>query len=189
MLETQLLSSIQTLEKKAEQESQTIQSLNERIAQLEQKIAAINATVLAHHESEHSETIQVVVNANEPNTTHTTPAQPGRIIVGSATTHIDNPTADTFFNIKNTWQNTASSNHLVSASGGLLIILFGLVMWRTYRIRSTQSPSSPEKETINSAATDSNPITSNEKNALVAQKLAALRNAVKQGKQRQQHKE
>ncbi len=182
-IDTQLLDAIHTLEQKATRESQGIEALNERITRLEQKIAALNYAILAQREHEPNETIQIVDKSSASDSTqHTASSQPDRIIVGSATTYIDDVMPGTFFNIdtiEEVWQDTAAPSHLIPVIGGLLVMLIALISWRTYKNRSTQQASTHDN------AADLT-FDSDEKNALLVQKLAALRSAVVQSKQRRE---
>ena len=173
----QLLQAVHTLEQKAARESQTIQILNERIKQLELKVAALNSIFLGQQ------------LPNQGNTQSQAPGKPVQATDSPATniSPDNSESANKLFSI--TDLQDSITNHLAPVLGGLMAILILLIVLRFYqRKRSMQSASNDEAIFATPTSDIQNPIRTNEKNALVAQKLAALRTAVKKGKQRRHQK-
>ncbi len=170
-----LLQAIHTLEQKATKETQTIQTLNERIKRLELKVAALNSILLGQQ---------------APDKPQSTPAKPVQA-TDSLAANISpdaNEVANELFSITDLQDGIA--NHLVPVLGGLMAVLLLLIVLRfSQRKRHMQSISNDGTTIATTTPNLHNPIRTNEKNALVAQKLAALRTAVKKGKQRRHQKE
>ena len=183
--DSQVLQAIQALEQQAVKETQMIQALNERIRQLELKVAAINSIVIEQHTPK-----QVNRESVEPGKIQNTPHDSPQILGGAAIIQNDSLISDDYFNFDALLDGFIASPHLVPATAGLLTILLLMLMLRIYkRKRSNQLLSSDEKADITGTTENPNPLHTNERNALVAQKLAALRTAVEKGKQRRHQKE
>ncbi|HBV21334.1 MAG TPA: hypothetical protein DEF07_06405 [Nitrosomonas sp.] len=180
-----LLQAIHTLEQKAARETQNIQTLNERIKRLELKVAALNSILLGRQSPKQDST-----QSQAPGKPQSTPAKPVHA-TDSPATNISpggNELASESFSITNFQDGI--TNHLVPVLGGLMAILVLLIVLRfSQRKRHMQSTSNDETIRATTAPDLHNPVQTNEKNALVAQKLAALRTAVKKGKQRRHQKE
>lgn len=188
-IDSRLLQAINTLEQKAAEETQIIEALNERIARLEQKIAVLNTAVIEQQQP--VQTIQIESDLdNQGSSLETADAEPGRFMVGSATTQVYSETNITFFDIQS-WRTLFSrySTYLIPASAGILAVLILLLVRRVLsvrRVKKSQSANETASATAATAPIHQNPIATNEKNAVLAQKLAALRSAVAQGKQKRQ---
>ncbi|MDR4518671.1 MAG: hypothetical protein MRK00_14975 [Nitrosomonas sp.] len=182
--DSQVLQALQALEQQAAKEAQIIQALNERIRQLELKVAAINSIVIEQRAPK-----QVNLEPIQSEKTKSAPHDSPQIFGGSAIIHNDSLVSDNHFIIEDLFD-FISTPHLVPATAGILTILLLMLVFRIYkRKRSNQLLSSDDKAGVRAIAKNPNPLRTNEKNALVAQKLAALRTAVEKGKQRRHQKE
>ena len=179
----QLLQTIQALEQKATQETKIIQALNERIKQLELKVAAINSIVAEQHASE-----QVNRESLSPGIAQQTPHETLPIIGSAAIIQNGNAVSENQFIIEN-WLDFISP-HLILASAGILAILLLVLIIRFYkRKHSEQLLYDEKKDGVTAFPGNQGSLHTIEKNALVAQKLAALRTAVEKGKQRRHQKD
>ena len=182
--DSQVLQAIQALEQQAIKETQIIQSLNERIRQLELKVAAINSIVIEQRAPKH-----VNRESIEPGKIQSTPYDSPQIRGGAAIIQNDSLVSDDHFIIEGLFA-FISTPHLVPVTAGILAILLLMFVLRIYkRKRSNQLLSSDGEAGVTAISKNSSLLRTNEKNALVAQKLAALRTAVEKGKQRRHQKE
>ncbi len=177
-----LLHALQMLEQQAEKETLIIEALNERIRVLESKIAALNSILLEQSTSNIAENISA-----QPEKSQQTSAEPVHFNAGAVTTQRDTEASNEFLSMDGIFD--FDSRYFFPTLSVLLVILMVLLLVRIYQKKQNNPPEKQHsKITVNTADTTvKNPIETNEKNALVAQKLAALRSAVKQGKQRRQH--
>ncbi|SEN06394.1 hypothetical protein [Nitrosomonas marina] len=188
-IDTRLLQAINALEQKAAEETRIIESLNERIARLEQKIAVLNTAVIDQQKP--VQTIQIESDLdNQGGSQETAKAEPDRFMVGSATTQIHSETNISFLDVQY-WRTLFSrySTYLIPASAGIMAAIILLLVRHVFSVRRVKKAQSANEKTPATAATafiHQNPIATNEKNAVLAQKLAALRSAVAQGKQKRQ---
>ncbi|MDR4513865.1 hypothetical protein [Nitrosomonas sp.] len=195
--DTQLLSAIDVLERQGDKEAEMIEALNKRIARLEQKIAALNSAVIEQRQP--IQTIQIEdTRDNQRSPAKIVTTEPGQIMVGSATTQPHQETINSPFDMEH-WRTMISpfSPYLIPASAGLLAVLILYLTLRVVAAKRSKKTAPIDEDALvaqSSAATATaagrqNPIATDEKNAMLAQKLAALRSAVEQGKQRRQKQE
>ncbi|WP_143057403.1 TMF family protein [Nitrosomonas sp. Nm51] len=189
----QLLNTIAALEQQAAKEAEMIAALNDRIARLEQKIAALNSAVMKQHEL--IQTIQIEDGpVNQGSAAKIDTAESSQSAAGSAAISPYQEKTSSFFDIE-FWRAFISpfTPYLIPASAGILVALILLLSLRVITTKRGRKTVSGDEEvpvsTSSAAASRQNPIATNEKNAMLAQKLAALRSAVDQGKQRRQKQE
>lgn len=122
----QLLQVIQALEQKAAQERKIIQTLNERIKQLELKVAAINSIVAEHRNSNQIDRESLNPGIALQTSHETVP------IIGSATIvqNDDTLSEDQFILEK---LSGLIFPHLIPASAGILTILLLILIIRFYK--------------------------------------------------------